>query len=162
MDPDSTSAGADNTAQKQRGRPFEPGTSGNPAGRPKGARNKAAVAMEALLDGEAEAAPEVLGSDAVSPLSSLPHAAAVTATSASPAMAAGIRVMPPVCLVFPTRCRRRPTRAGSVASGRWRHDEPVLSRNEFVKVVTHGAVVDLGSGRHTAGASPSNLGGTPS
>ena len=34
-----------------RGRPFEPG---NP-GRPKGSRNKATLAAEALLDGEAEA-----------------------------------------------------------------------------------------------------------
>jgi hypothetical protein len=35
------SAAADNTAQKQQiGRPFEPGESGNPAGRPKGSRNK--------------------------------------------------------------------------------------------------------------------------
>jgi Family of unknown function (DUF5681) len=32
---------ADNTARKQRiGRPFKPGQSGNPNGRPKGARNK--------------------------------------------------------------------------------------------------------------------------
>lgn len=31
---------ADTTALKQRGRPFEPGKSGNPTGRPKGARNK--------------------------------------------------------------------------------------------------------------------------
>ena len=31
---------ADNAAKKQRGRPFEPGRSGNPAGRPKGSRNK--------------------------------------------------------------------------------------------------------------------------
>lgn len=31
---------ADDTAPKQRGRPFEAGQSGNPAGRPKGARNK--------------------------------------------------------------------------------------------------------------------------
>ena len=31
---------AANTAKKQRGRPFEPGRSGNPAGRPKGSRNK--------------------------------------------------------------------------------------------------------------------------
>lgn len=31
---------ADNTAAKQRGVPFKPGQSGNPAGRPKGSRNK--------------------------------------------------------------------------------------------------------------------------
>jgi len=37
-----------------RGRPFAPGQSGNPNGRPKGARNKATIAAEALLDGEAE------------------------------------------------------------------------------------------------------------
>lgn len=47
---------AENTAQKQqRGRPFEAGKSGNPRGRPKGSRNKATLAMEALLDGEANA-----------------------------------------------------------------------------------------------------------
>ena len=40
---------------KPRGRPFEPGQSGNPSGRPKGARNKTTVAVEALLDNEAEA-----------------------------------------------------------------------------------------------------------
>lgn len=33
-------AAADNTAPKQRGVPFKPGQSGNPAGRPKGARQK--------------------------------------------------------------------------------------------------------------------------
>ncbi|MCH8859240.1 MAG: hypothetical protein IID54_06645 [Proteobacteria bacterium] len=43
------------TAVKQRGRPFKPGQSGNPKGRPKGARNRATLAAEALLDGEAEA-----------------------------------------------------------------------------------------------------------
>ena len=33
---------------------FKAGQSGNPSGRPRGARNKATVAAEALLDGEAE------------------------------------------------------------------------------------------------------------
>ena len=46
---------AENTAPKQRGRPFERGKSGNPNGRPKGARNNATVLAEALLDGEANA-----------------------------------------------------------------------------------------------------------
>lgn len=34
---------------------FKPGQSGNPAGRAKGSRNKATLAMELLLDGKAEA-----------------------------------------------------------------------------------------------------------
>ena len=34
--------------------PFEPGKSGNPAGKSKGTRNKTTLAVEALLDGEAE------------------------------------------------------------------------------------------------------------
>jgi hypothetical protein len=34
--------------------PFQPGASGNPAGKPKGTRNKATMAVEAMLDGEAE------------------------------------------------------------------------------------------------------------
>lgn len=46
---------AENTAPIQRGRPFERGQSGNPKGRPKGARNHATVLAEALLDGEADA-----------------------------------------------------------------------------------------------------------
>jgi len=45
---------ADKTGTQQRGRPFKPGQSGNPAGRPKGARNTTTLAVEALLDGEAE------------------------------------------------------------------------------------------------------------
>jgi len=36
------SGSTDLTAGKQRGRPFEPGKSGNPAGRPLGTRNKVA------------------------------------------------------------------------------------------------------------------------
>lgn len=42
---------ADNTAKEQRGRPFQPGESGNPSGRPKGARNKLSETfLETLLD----------------------------------------------------------------------------------------------------------------
>jgi Family of unknown function (DUF5681) len=40
---------------KRRGRPFPKGRSGNPRGRPQGARNTATVIAEQLLDGEAEA-----------------------------------------------------------------------------------------------------------
>ncbi len=49
------SVSAANTARKQRGNPFKPGESGNPAGKPKGARHRATLAIELLLDGEAEA-----------------------------------------------------------------------------------------------------------
>jgi hypothetical protein len=34
---------------------FEQGRSGNPAGRPKGVRNRATAALEKILDGDAEA-----------------------------------------------------------------------------------------------------------
>ena len=34
--------------------PFEPGRSGNPAGKPRGARHKTTLAVEAMLEGEAE------------------------------------------------------------------------------------------------------------
>jgi hypothetical protein len=43
------------TAAKQRGKPFRKGVSGNPDGRPSGSRNKTTIAVENLLDGEAEA-----------------------------------------------------------------------------------------------------------
>jgi hypothetical protein len=46
---------SDNTGEKQRGRPFEKGTSGNPSGRPRGSRNATTLALEVLLDGQAEA-----------------------------------------------------------------------------------------------------------
>ncbi len=46
---------AENSARKQRGKPFAKGQSGNPTGKPKGARHRATLAAETLLDGEAEA-----------------------------------------------------------------------------------------------------------
>ncbi len=49
---------AESTGQKQRGRPFKQGASGNPAGRPKGARNRATVLVEQMIEGEAEALTE--------------------------------------------------------------------------------------------------------
>jgi len=42
------------TTGVQRGRPFPKGQSGNPAGRRQGSRNKATLALEALMDGQAE------------------------------------------------------------------------------------------------------------
>ena len=44
----------ENTGRKQDQMTFQPGKSGNPAGKPAGARNKTTLAVEALLDGEAE------------------------------------------------------------------------------------------------------------
>ena len=46
---------AENTAGKQRGRPFQKGQSGNPDGRPIGSRNATTIALETLLDGQATA-----------------------------------------------------------------------------------------------------------
>ena len=49
---------AENTELKQRrgkGKPFQPGQSGNPAGKPMGAKNKATRLAQSLLDGEEEA-----------------------------------------------------------------------------------------------------------
>ena len=43
------------TPGQQRGRPFKKGQSGNPRGRPRGSRHKVTLAVESLLDGEAEA-----------------------------------------------------------------------------------------------------------
>lgn len=46
---------AENSASKQRGRPFPPGQSGNPAGKPKGARHAALKALDAIgADGAAD------------------------------------------------------------------------------------------------------------
>ena len=49
-----------------RGRPFEPGQSGNPKGRPKGSRNAVTLLAETLLDGEAEAIIRKLVEEALS------------------------------------------------------------------------------------------------
>jgi hypothetical protein len=48
---------AENTAQKQRprGKPFAKGVSGNPAGKPKGVRNKATALLEAIADDDLQA-----------------------------------------------------------------------------------------------------------
>ncbi|MBU0966927.1 MAG: hypothetical protein KKA54_11185 [Proteobacteria bacterium] len=46
---------AENTVRKQRGKPFKPGQSGNPAGKPAGAKNRATLAALELLEGEASA-----------------------------------------------------------------------------------------------------------
>ena len=60
--PDAAALPADRTARKQpRGRPFQPGQSGNPKGRPKGARNRLGTQfLEAL-----EADFNQFGSDAI-------------------------------------------------------------------------------------------------
>jgi hypothetical protein len=52
---DSSGKNTAKTAEKQRGRPFQKGESGNPNGRKEGSRNKATLIAQALLDGEAEA-----------------------------------------------------------------------------------------------------------
>lgn len=44
----------ENTGGKQARTRFTPGESGNPSGRPRGARNKATMAVEKLLDDDAE------------------------------------------------------------------------------------------------------------
>lgn len=45
---------ADEAQKKQRGRPFPKGVSGNPAGRPKGAKDHATRMVQALLDSRAK------------------------------------------------------------------------------------------------------------
>ena len=46
---------SDESKEVPRGRPFAPGQSGNPSGRPKGARNRSTVLAQAFLDDTAEA-----------------------------------------------------------------------------------------------------------
>ncbi|MCW2286225.1 phage tail sheath gpL-like [Rhodoblastus acidophilus] len=46
---------AENAAGKQRGAPFKKGQSGNPKGKPKGARHKVTILAEKLMEDEAEA-----------------------------------------------------------------------------------------------------------
>jgi hypothetical protein len=54
-------ASAEPTASKQRGRPFMPGQSGNPSGRPKGAKNKLTdLFLSAITDDFAEHGAEAL------------------------------------------------------------------------------------------------------
>jgi hypothetical protein len=53
--PEALASEAEDEVGKPHGRPFAPGHSGNPNGRAKGARNKATVLAEQLLDGEAGA-----------------------------------------------------------------------------------------------------------
>src|SRR6476469_4946603 len=48
-------AGRDTRKRRGGAPPFQKGQSGNPRGRPLGARNRATQAIEALLDGEAQA-----------------------------------------------------------------------------------------------------------
>jgi len=48
----------ENNAAKPRGRPFLPGQSGNPLGRPKGSRNRVTQYVEALIENQAEALAE--------------------------------------------------------------------------------------------------------
>ena len=43
------------TTERKQAMKFQPGQSGNPTGRPKGARHKTTLAIESLLDGEAQA-----------------------------------------------------------------------------------------------------------
>ncbi len=49
------SGGADNTARRQRGRPWPKGTSGNPKGPGTGSRNRASLLLDRMAEGEAEA-----------------------------------------------------------------------------------------------------------
>ena len=48
------------TKPKKRGRPFEKGQSGNPAGKPRGTRHASILLIEALLEGQSKALAEKL------------------------------------------------------------------------------------------------------
>jgi hypothetical protein len=52
--PASPRANGEGEIHKPRGRPFEPGRSGNPNGRPKGSRNRITRAVEELINDQAE------------------------------------------------------------------------------------------------------------
>ncbi|HEY8162614.1 MAG TPA: DUF5681 domain-containing protein [Methylocystis sp.] len=45
---------AENATRKQRGKPFQKGQSGNPAGKPKGTRHKTTLLAEKLMQDDAE------------------------------------------------------------------------------------------------------------
>jgi hypothetical protein len=57
---DSQSSDNHDNGNLRRGRPFEPGTSGNRNGRPKGSRNKATLLRETLLEPEAQQLIQIL------------------------------------------------------------------------------------------------------
>lgn len=56
---------AEKTGEKQRGKPFQPGRSGNPHGRPPGSLNKVTLACRAILQDQAEAVIETLVNQAL-------------------------------------------------------------------------------------------------
>ena len=51
---------AEKTGEKQRGKPFQPGRSGNPHGRPPGALNRTTLTLRAIMAEQAEAVVETL------------------------------------------------------------------------------------------------------
>jgi hypothetical protein len=61
MDP----AIVENSGPKQRGKPFQKGVSGNPRGKPRGARNKLTVLAERLTEGDVTAIVKVVSDAAL-------------------------------------------------------------------------------------------------